>query len=334
MKKKTFEDFILLIFISTILILLTNGYILINEKLLLNQLNNNFYLFDSKTIHIAEPFNDFNGIKELIKDTEVTIYKEIQENIIGVYSQNESDTPPIISGKYFTQQDFMYKSNNAVIGKNYQKNLNISSIGDYCDIYQRNYEVIGIMGANYASPLDDFIFINLLYFNETEKNQSGIYVITGKDKEQAINILLDHYPNIEIINRTHTENVLFSSSPLKIFFLSILFITVIGSIFSISYIYWINKKKMFISLFCLLGIPKVKTQRILCQKFFLISLYSFIICIIINTLFNLASVKLYFKSFITFLLLTVIIINFVFFAIQYILVRTYYTKKCLEVLKG
>lgn len=86
----------------------------------------------------------------------------VQNDIRAVYFKGSPDLPPIVSGRFFSEEDFFQNQRLAVIGKDYQsETYKGSDNADYIHVNAYEYQVIGVMGYADDSSLDSMIMVNI-----------------------------------------------------------------------------------------------------------------------------------------------------------------------------
>ena len=103
----------------------------------------------------------------------------------GIVYKGNIMFPPILSGRFFTEEECLSDNSLALIGKDYESmtfNLNGKM---YIELLNREYEVIGVIGLSSDSSMDNIIFVNI--GSLTPKEQlNGIYYIDGNNSIDSI----------------------------------------------------------------------------------------------------------------------------------------------------
>ncbi|UTR16882.1 ABC transporter permease [Salipaludibacillus sp. LMS25] len=112
---------------------------------------------------ITGPFTVFNG----------------DGQIRGLFFQENTYIPPMIEGRYFSEDDFYAGKKVAVIGK---------SVGeDFVELIERDhYEIIGVMGTSHAAKIDHLILVNL---DSLESPLSKRYTLHTDHRQQEAGVL-------------------------------------------------------------------------------------------------------------------------------------------------
>ncbi|MBR6255064.1 MAG: ABC transporter permease [Clostridiales bacterium] len=115
----------------------------------------------------------------------------------GVYFKGDITLPPILSGRFFSEDDCLSKNPIAVIGNNYVGSTTIHDDKKYIDYLGKEYEVIGVVGLSGKSPIDNIIFVNIgslspeeqlngIYYIDCSKNNTSVYDELFKRSENLI----------------------------------------------------------------------------------------------------------------------------------------------------
>ncbi|MCQ2523103.1 MAG: ABC transporter permease [Lachnospiraceae bacterium] len=82
-------------------------------------------------------------------------------SVVELYYNDYFVDMPLISGRFFRKSDISSTKPLAVIGKNYQNHIYKRGNSSFININDVEYKVIGIMGIDAATFLDNYIYINL-----------------------------------------------------------------------------------------------------------------------------------------------------------------------------
>lgn len=136
----------------------------IQERDLIIQLNNNNLSLDAYKITLKQDIS-LAELDQKVKDndklTDVQLHYQAkdQRNVTYFYGKGNYTQPPLLSGHFFSSADFESDVPLAVVGKNYEKKLYEPKDQAYLKLDGNYLPVIGVMGDNYHSDLDDQIFI-------------------------------------------------------------------------------------------------------------------------------------------------------------------------------
>ena len=166
------------------------------------------------------------------------------QSIRAVYSKGDAHIPHVYEGRYFTQEEFDSDAAVCVVGRKI-KELGDVFIGEdgkeYFYSHGKNYEVIGYIGTDKQTHLDNMVMLNMNCFNK-DMNFFTSYYIDSKDKakipEITQNWLAQFKEEVEagackltVVNREHTS-VLDMGEATQMFMLAVgmVFINVLVSI--------------------------------------------------------------------------------------------------------
>lgn len=104
----------------------------------------------------------------------------------AVYYRGEISLPPVISGRFLTEEECLSDKCYAVVGRNLEKEIYSENNKNYYDYLGRKYEVLGITGIAGKSALDSIVFINIgsllpeeqldgIYYIDCSKNNNAVY---------------------------------------------------------------------------------------------------------------------------------------------------------------
>ena len=103
----------------------------------------------------------------------------------GVTYKGKIMPPPLISGRFFAEEECLSDYPFAVIGRKYRDSLFSRNGKQYIDYMNREYEVIGIAGLSGESPIDEVIFVNLGSLTP-EEQLKGMYYIDCSSNNGAV----------------------------------------------------------------------------------------------------------------------------------------------------
>lgn len=142
---------------------------------------------------------DFHEIYRIFPDHGI-LYNDLSwhQNCKGILFKKSIPEMPILQGRFFKESDI--GQNVAVAGKDIISNLEEQSIISLNNI---NYKVIGIMGTDYDTKLDDAIWIPL---SSSNMNPSGLFTVDGLRKEEILSLLgsSELWGNVILLDRENT----------------------------------------------------------------------------------------------------------------------------------
>lgn len=96
----------------------------------------------------------------LLEDVQLHYQDKNDKNITYFFGKGDFATPPMISGNFFSKNDFETKVTVAVVGKNIAKKLYQPKDQAYLLLNGQYIPVLGVMGDKESSALDNQIFIS------------------------------------------------------------------------------------------------------------------------------------------------------------------------------
>lgn len=283
---------------------------------IIKKTSDNFFEKDS-LIFIPEHKNlNFNQVYNTLPENTAlfSIIKSETNDIRTISFKGEYHNPNLIEGRFFNESDFTQNKFLAVVGKNINK---IESIDNkkYINFNNRKYEIIGTMGYEMPTRLDNSI---ILSSNNENFNLSNEYILSNKDIQKSLDFLgnkdifglvqarpYDNVNILHIIDRTSNQIIL-SIMLLIILFVNLSFITY----------FWLKNKNQEINIKFLNGYYKYQILFDIYKSYSIILIISLITSSLFSIIFikEMKSYNFKFISFITSLLLSGMI-NFLFVVI-------------------
>ena len=103
----------------------------------------------------------------------------------GVYYSGDALIPPVIEGRFLTEEECLSDEPLTVIGKEYKEDIFTENGNDYIDYLGKKYQVIGIVGTEEDSTLDSLVFVNLGSMEPDIQLQGRYYVDSRKSTEKC-----------------------------------------------------------------------------------------------------------------------------------------------------
>lgn len=130
-----------------------------------------------------------------LNDVQLHYQDKNNKNITYFFGKGDFATPPMISGNFFSKNDFETKVTVAVVGKNVAKKLYQPKDQAYLLLNGQYIPVLGVMGDKQASALDNQIFIsasseNLMKLNTAnyKLRLDGYAPISKKEMLTSLNL--------------------------------------------------------------------------------------------------------------------------------------------------
>lgn len=145
----------------------------------LSDLTNGLYKENSIYFKVKDN-HDIDNIMDNLSYNEV-IFGEINDDYRAIYF-NKRYSLPMKKGRFFKKGDFDENNNYVVIGSEHEsaiKKVDGKYIFEYGGV---EFEVIGIVGMDIASPLDNMIFFNLKNVEQYMSLDDTLFVLSANNK--------------------------------------------------------------------------------------------------------------------------------------------------------
>ena len=218
-----------------------------------NQLSNQLYSNHHSTFVTN---GEFTWPEDLFSKLNYRVFVEHNKSFRSLLVNNEKWSPPMVSGHFFSKNDYEAK---AVIGKEMLEYVYKINEKQYISFQGVDYEVTGIMGASFASSTDYLVLLNTPNKNQVSSNSRIILDSDSKSTVIEMNKKLATFQSslkpIESTNigLSRTANIPFIYTLLVFEFYLLLLLSVI-----ISIRYWYENLKDIINILYLIGISKRK----------------------------------------------------------------------------
>lgn len=176
------RKFVFVIYIALLAFLSVYLFFKIQERDIIIRLNNNNLSLDAYKV-IPKQKSSLAAFNEKVKNTnaldDVQIHYQSKQDphVTYFYGKGDYAVPPMVSGHFFSNSDFDSAVPLLVVGKNYQDKLYQPKDQAYLKLNGQYVPVIGIMGEQYTSDLDDQIFIAASAQTLTELNTSQYRIV-------------------------------------------------------------------------------------------------------------------------------------------------------------
>lgn len=148
----------------------------------LSDLTNGLYK-DNSVYFKVNDINEVDKITEKLSHNEV-FFGEINNDYRAVYF-NKRYSLPMKKGRFFRKGDFKENNNYVVIGSEHEssvKKIDGKNIFNYGGV---DFEVIGIVGMDIASPLDKMIFFNMKNVAKYMAIEDTLFVLSTNNKNSS-----------------------------------------------------------------------------------------------------------------------------------------------------
>lgn len=107
----------------------------------------------------------------------------------GVFYKGDAIIPPVIEGRFISEEECLIREPLAVVGKEYKKDIYSENGKNFIDYLGKKYEVIGIVGMDQDSTLDSLVFVNLGSMDPDVQLQGRLYLDTEKNIKRIYDTL-------------------------------------------------------------------------------------------------------------------------------------------------
>lgn len=164
--------------------------------------------YESFTISNNCPSNDLEKIIDLCSNNtdSFILQKESVPGFVGVYFQNYTFVPDIQKGRSFVETDFDGKNNYILLEEEYEEETFYLNGKQYYNLFNTNFEVIGIFKRSKNNINVDSIVYYVLNSQELASTDMGITNSVGTYKMDAGNDtdrLMDQIDNSYILERNN-----------------------------------------------------------------------------------------------------------------------------------
>lgn len=247
LKKKNFT---FIIFFICLNLFACSILIFASQQKQLNELSNGLYTSHCAVFNDNEPQKYMEDLNEKI---ELRIFIECN-SIFRFFIQKNGDwKPPMQSGRFFSSYE---KGKKAVIGKEMVEYVKKNNGTDYITFQDENYEVIGIMGASFASRADYLVLLQ----SEKIPIVNGAKIVVDSNQKSTVDKIIKYinkkHQAISLI-KTETKGLYRGSNAAFFYYLLVIdsFLLIICSMF-VYLGYWYEKQKASMYVKFILGIPQ------------------------------------------------------------------------------
>ena len=98
----------------------------------------------------------------------------------GVCYKGNITIPPLIKGRFFTEEECLSRTNLAVIGSDYIESIFKKNGKEFVNYHEKEYEVIGVTGISNISSLDHLFITNLGSMSSEDQKIGRMYIDGNK----------------------------------------------------------------------------------------------------------------------------------------------------------
>lgn len=226
---------------------------------------------------------------------------------------------PMKEGRFFKASDFTEDNAVCVVGKDRTDETYKKGDDTYCNPDGREYRVIGVLGYESATVLDDYIFINML---SAGLNGTGIFTLDFFDVSEPDGYaedIIDYYSGNGIKAEICSQAASFSESVMPQVISARWFICLLAACFLcllLISVRWVEHQKRELAIHRLVGASKKNIAVLIVCKYLAVFALSFVVGFVYCNIIYPA----YFASLISgYLISIVFIIVFLIWSILYIL---------------
>lgn len=218
------------------------------------------------------------SIEKLLSSSKSDYFAALHRDTLrAVYYNGNIVLPPLISGRFFSENECLSKECYAVIGRNNEDRIYTENGKRYLNCYGRQYEVIGITGVASKSALDDMVFVNIGSLSPNEQLDGMYYVDGSKNNQKIYKEIASHSQDLfgcdMKVRKTPIAFIDIASG--KIYMKNYLFIILLG-LMMFSYInterQYIERHRLKVSIMKLCGISVSKIIKETSKEYIISSL--------------------------------------------------------------
>ncbi|MBO4460891.1 MAG: ABC transporter permease [Clostridiales bacterium] len=150
------------------------------------------FVLENKTMD-----NGLTAVESLLSSSNGDYMASLHKGVLrGVFYKGRTNLPPLVSGRFISEEECLSDKSLAVIGRNYEEQITEHDGKRFIVFNGREYEVIGMVGLSAVSPIDDIIFVNLGSLSNEEQLDGMFYIDNGSNNESIYNDMLNRSENL------------------------------------------------------------------------------------------------------------------------------------------
>ncbi len=268
--------------ILPLIIILTSHHMRIADTL--SKIGRDYY-GDSCAIFQLENISDSKTVTESLDDLKgnVAVYSDRTDDtgiIRSIYFKGSYVDFPMQSGRFLEESDFKENNYVCVIGKNRTNEVTIRNNHNFITINHHDYMVLGVVGYEESTLLDNDIFINMNAATVTGKILTYDFLGKNDDINDITEQLLSYYNNLGYESKLRSEDTSFADtimpSLLSARWFYLLFLACLLALMLMSS-QWIEVQKESLIIHRMTGATIFDVIKILLTKYIGIFLFSFFI---------------------------------------------------------
>ena len=181
-----------LLFFNMVLVLVSALLVLVNmqARTELDESKRGFY--SERASYLINEESGWEEIRDILLGDEWNngiVFKkdlEMEADTRGVFYKGDFKKLPLISGRYFTEDEAASNEKKAMIGQRFEKDAYDEGGSRYIDILGEKFEVVGVLGSAQATRLDSMKWIPMAVAAELAGTE-GEYVVDGKTEAAVEN---------------------------------------------------------------------------------------------------------------------------------------------------
>lgn len=181
-----------LLFFNMVLVFVSALLVLVNmqARAELDESRRGFY--SDRVSYLINEESGWEEIRDILMNDEWDngiIFKkdmEMESDTRGVFYKGDFKKLPLISGRYFTEEEVSGDGKKAMIGQRFVKDAYEEGGGRYIDILGEKFEVVGVLGSAQATRLDSMKWVPMAAAVRLS-GLEGEYVVDGKTEEAVDN---------------------------------------------------------------------------------------------------------------------------------------------------
>lgn len=108
--------------------------------------------------------------RELDTSDPFTVFVELDGPFRGFFYEKDTYVPPMVAGRFFQAHDFYQSKKRALVGQTVNQDI-------IDGLEEDGYDIIGIMGASYASEIDEMVLLNIDAVEDGKPVPDAVYVV-------------------------------------------------------------------------------------------------------------------------------------------------------------
>lgn len=181
-----------LLFFNMVLVLVSALLVLINMRARTELEESRRGFYSERASYLINVESGWEKIREILLDDKWDngiVFKnglEMESDTRGVFYKGNFKKLPLISGRYFTEEEVSGDGKKAMIGQRFEKDVYEEEGARYIDILGEKFEVVGVLGSAQATRLDSMKWIPMAAAAEVSEAE-GTYIVDGRTEEAVDN---------------------------------------------------------------------------------------------------------------------------------------------------